>query len=611
VSGLGAVLILALALRVTGFTWGYPYILHGDENNTVDLGRQLLGSFVNEGSLNPKDSSYGALPLYLLALCAAVADYLWAWFGSLLPPVSNFTLTVYLGRLLSVCESVATVWLTAELGRRLFGRRVGLLSAVLLAVSLLSVREAHFATVDTLLVALIALALVLGERLACRGAWQDYLTMGVVISLAASTKLVALLLGVPLFVAHCWGQWRSAQGQGELATAKQLLGGLRIILLGNRLPRFIVSGIVIVTCWLALNPYAFLNPADYFALDNNGSLLTQWLVVHGEAPVLYTLQYTDTWPYLYVLTNWLRWGMGLPLELLALAGVGYACWQIFCSLFPLTGTSLQGTNTWEGIVFGNVYVLSWFFIYWLTVGAWHAKFIRYGLPLIPVLCLLAAQLLAALWQGTSRGRRVLGVALTLGVVGSSFAYTLGFLQIYRSPDTRHTAIDWLQRHVPVGSSILVEKDSHLFFHRAKKFYRLEGYTWQVWNPYEIDGVKSEEIRFQAPAASEAQVRAHLDHLLTTDYVVLGDSWHERFSLAAARFPIQADFYRRLFGGQAGYRLVQTFRMYPQLGPFVWRDDTAESTFRMFDHPTIYVFVKESIADRHGASEVRAENSSWR
>jgi len=40
--------------------------------------------------------------------------------------------------------------------------------------------------------------------------------------------------------------------------------------------------------------------------------------------------------------------------------------------------------------------------------------------------------------------------------------------------------------------------------------------------------------------------------------MISSFWYERFTAAAARFPMQADFYRRLFGGQAGYRLVRTF-----------------------------------------------------
>ncbi|MFZ1553824.1 MAG: hypothetical protein WAV53_20705, partial [Anaerolineae bacterium] len=65
---------------------------------------------------------------------------------------------------------------------------------------------------------------------------------------------------------------------------------------------------------------------------------------------------------------------------------------------------------------------------------------------------------------------------------------------------------------------------------------------------------------------------------------------ERFTAAAAQFPAQADFYRRLSAGQAGYRVLKTFEVTPRLGPFAWDDRGAELTFRLFDHPAITIFV---------------------
>jgi hypothetical protein len=272
--------------------------------------------------------------------------------------------------------------------------------------------------------------------------------------------------------------------------------------------------------------------------------------------------------------------MGLPLEFLALAGVGYSMWRL-----------LRSVRFSPQDIFADAYLLSWFLIYFFTVGAWYAKFIRYALPLMPVLCVFAARLVMDLWEWRTPIARGLGAVLTVGVLGGTLAYTEGFLQIYRQPDVRHTAAAWLQRQIPAGASILVEDDKGLFFHEAGKRYGLTGYTWKVWDPYEIDGVRG--VRFEAAPVSESQTRAYLDRLLTTDYVVISSFWYERFNAAAKQFPAQADFYRRLFNGEAGYRLIRKFQVYPQLGPFIWRDDEAEITFRLFDHPAIYVFARES------------------
>jgi hypothetical protein len=345
--------------------------------------------------------------------------------------------------------------------------------------------------------------------------------------------------------------------------------------------------------WLALNPYVLLDPDIYFNLDRNDSLRTQNLVVQGKLPVLYTLQFVNATPYLYILTNLLRWGMGLPLEILALVGVGYSLWRLLGSLRFVGVTRSKVEHGEETARFADAYLLSWLGIYFFIVGSWYAQFVRYALPMIPVLCLLASRLLVDLWQRGGRIARGLSVGLTAGVFTASFAYTLAYSGIYREPDVRLATVAWLRANVPAGSSILVEKDEGLFFHRDeyRKAYGLSGYRWPVWNPYEIDGVKS--VRYQAPAVSEGQTRAHLERLLTTDYIVISSFWRERFMAAAERFPAQVDFYQRLFSEQAGYHLVRTFSAQPKLGPFIWRDEPSEITFRLFDHPTIYIFERDS------------------
>ncbi len=584
-AGLTAVLLLALALRLIGLAWGSPHLLPSslnvDEGHVVDLAGGLVQRFLTSGSLDPQASTYGALPIYLLAASTAMAKQVLIWLKLLLPLPFDSAPMVYIGRLLSVLASLVTVWLTAELARRLFGRTVALLSALLLAICLLSVREAHFATVDTLLVAMMALTLLLGERISSRGAWRDYMLVGVAIALAAAVKVVAVLLVAPVLVAH----WAYLWGDGSAPKSHWT----------TNLTRLLIAGVVAAAMWLILNPYALLDPAGYF-WNRHNSVLTQFLMVRGDLPLLYTLQFDGTIPFLYVVTNWLYWGMGFPLQVLALAGIGYSLWCLLSSLRLFRTDRERRAQGIETTGFADAYLLSWFLIYFVTVGSWYAKFMRYALPLMPVLCLLAGRLLVALWQRGGGLARGLSAAITVSVVGVSLAYTIGYLNIYRQPDVRRTAAAWVQRHIPAGSSIFVEDDKGLFLHddRYRGRYGLTGYTWQIWNPYEIDGVRG--VRYHPPLVSEERTRAYLNRLLNTDYVMISSFWYERFTAAAARFPVQAEFYRRLFSGQAGYRLVRTFQVYPQLGPFIWHDDEAEITFRLFDHPAVYFFAKESSVD---------------
>lgn len=566
--GLAAVIVLALVLRAAGLTWGFPHSLNVDEAHVVYLASQLAERFRASGSLDPQASSYGALPLYLLALTTGLAELALQWLKSFLAVPFDTAPMLYVGRLLSVLASTATVLLTAALGRRLFGRRVAVVGALLLAVSLLPVREAHFATVDSLLVAGVMLTLWLGVGIVQRGAWRDYVATGVALALAMATKIGAAVLLAPILVAHLAAAWTPPRQ------------------LRRHWGRLLALGLLTIVLWLALNPYAVLNPDGYFDLDRNDSVRTQGLVVRGDLPVLYTLQFEGTPPYLYALTNWLPWGLGVPLQIAALLGVAYSAWRLVRPDTGRGGPAQGETPAW----FADAYLLAWLLAYYGTTGGWYAKFIRYALPLIPVLCLLAGRLVAELWaRSGSRGRWVVALA-TGALVVASLAYTSGYVGIYVQRDTRLVAADWVRENIPPGASVLVEKDEGIFMHEANDLYGLDDRSWQVWNPYEVAGIASD--RYQAPQVSDTQTRAYLDGLLTTDYVILGSSWAERFRAGAARFPAQAEFYARLFAGEAGYRLVETFQVYPQWGPFVWRDDAAELTFRLFDHPTVFVFKKE-------------------
>ena len=344
---------------------------------------------------------------------------------------------LYIGRLLAALSSTATVGLTMVLAGRLYhqpadgaaGRRAARWSGLLLAICLLPVREAHFGTVDSLLVALMMLALLLGERLARRGAWRDYALTGAAVALAMAVKIGAGLLVVPVLVAH-------------LAQTRRQL---------NRpaswgVPQLLVCGLVVVGLWLVLNPYALLNPATYFDLDRNDSVRTQSLVVAGSLRVLYTAQFEGTPRFLYALTNWLRYGLGLPLTGLSLAAVGGGLWRLW--------QARRGRPTWEpqqGIAatesgrlpawFADAYVLAWLLAYFVVAGGAYAKFIRYALPLAPPLCILGGRLLADLWTGWRPGAPRLGWQtmggriLALIVVGAGLLHTLAMSLIHLSGPT--------------------------------------------------------------------------------------------------------------------------------------------------------------------------------
>ncbi len=178
----GALLVVALGLRIAGLQYGLPFgtILNPDEQNIVPRAWRM----VHGSGLDPHWFDYPTLVLYLLAPFQA-----WDSSPSLL---TARIVIVFFG-----LAAVAAAW---WLGRKAYGGVAGGVGAAVVAVQTTSVAYSHMAVTDVPLEAGVAaaLALMVTDRLA----WA-----GVVAGLATSAKYPGLLLLVPLVVAG-WGRWR-------------------------------------------------------------------------------------------------------------------------------------------------------------------------------------------------------------------------------------------------------------------------------------------------------------------------------------------------------------------------------------------------------------------
>lgn len=149
-SALGVILLAALALRVVGIAYDYPFMLELDENNLVYATINMMAAH----SLDPHFYVYGPLLDYIEAAWLlpyiAVRELLhlqglptitlyWSWTGATTDPLMH----VY-GRLPFVLLGVGAVWLCFLVGRRLGGPWTGLLGAAFFALSPLHIYQSHF-----------------------------------------------------------------------------------------------------------------------------------------------------------------------------------------------------------------------------------------------------------------------------------------------------------------------------------------------------------------------------------------------------------------------------------------------------------------------------------
>ena len=126
-----AILGLAFGLRLWGITASLPQSYVSDEYDFVHAGLRMIKG----GDLNPHWWFHPSLQRYMAVATYAVVFILGVPRGRWVH-VSDITVEdmLYWGRFVGVMSGTLTVLVAYLLGRKLFGARVGLLSAALLAV---------------------------------------------------------------------------------------------------------------------------------------------------------------------------------------------------------------------------------------------------------------------------------------------------------------------------------------------------------------------------------------------------------------------------------------------------------------------------------------------
>ncbi len=554
---LALVVLLAAGLRFYGFWWGYPYSFHGDESFVFTMTIRLDEHFRQTGSWNPRVSTYGSLPFYVLWITWRLANTLVGLLGH---PFGIDTVPIMLvGRLISATLGTLTVPALYLLGRRLWSPTVGLLGAAFLAVAVSPLRESHFYAVDTMMVFWAVLAMAFAAGVLQEGRRRDYLLTGTLSGLSLSTKAAGLPLLVPLITSHLLraGAFSLRPFKIDVRRAFDRRLGL---MMGVALGLF-----------LLINPWPIVDARNYWAHNANYALATQFDVVRGAYRPFYTMHFEHTLPYIYLVTNTIFWGLGPVLEAVALIGLLYSV-----------------RRAWQGDK-RDLLVLAWVIPYGLIVGSWYAKFVRYVLPLLPFFCLLAARWLVPWASHFVPWRKWLARSLIVVTLAATTFYALAYMNIYRQPDTRLQALRWIPQHIPPGSTILVERDSTLKFNQLDTRYGLTQYNLRVLDHY--GQVEQTDPQFFNPTPpSPEQVREELySSLEGVDYIIISDTWMGRYLELPDLFPVEYEFYRRLRNGELGFRLIKTFKVYPEFMGMRIIDDNAELTFRLFDHPWIYVF----------------------
>jgi 4-amino-4-deoxy-L-arabinose transferase-like glycosyltransferase len=397
---IGAVLVVALLLRLWGIKSGLPYVYDTDEDqHFVPHAISLLAH-----SGNPNYFDNPPAYTYLLAIAFEI------WFGGR-GAVShalavNPTEVWLLARVVTALLGVLAVWLLYVFAARLFDRRVALLAAALMAVAFLPVFYSKLALNDVPTLVGIEVALWAAAAILAGAGRRYYVIAGLALGVAAATKYTGGIVILPLAAA---------------------------IVLRERADRLALARAAAITAVCAAVAFVVCDPYSLLAFSSfKGGIAHQGTESAAASGKLGLTHGSGVLYYLWTAT----WGVGWVPAIAALAGL--ACLWLRARRLLL--------------VFAPMLVAYLFFM-----GIQGRYFGRWLMPIVPLICVLAAY--AALQLADLAPRRWRGgAALLVGAAlcAQGLAYSIHSGIVGSRADTRAITRAWLVAHVPIGTKVVIE-----------------------------------------------------------------------------------------------------------------------------------------------------------
>jgi hypothetical protein len=335
-----AILLVGGYLRFKNLNWDEGTWIHPDEAHmqqtlaAIRMPDSLSLYFDTHNSpLNVRNSgkkySYGTLPLFLTRMtaewvnqaCDEPPDKLSRTVASLLigfqiakcsPGTFTATYSALVGRAFSALADLGTLCLIYLIGRRLYDQATGLLAAGLWALTVLSIQQAHFFTVDSTTCFFTTLIAYFSVRASQSESWLDFGLAGLATGLAAACKINAALASLLIVLAAI----------SRIAP----LGHVSRITFQRLWPLFLrlcLAGLLSLVAFRIAQPYAFEGPGFFGVWLSPGWLNRLYQIRIMQSGVLdmpSERQWTHRAPILFSWGNMVFWGMGLPLGLAAWIG---------------------------------------------------------------------------------------------------------------------------------------------------------------------------------------------------------------------------------------------------------------------------------------------------
>jgi len=289
----------------------------------------------------------------------------------------------------------------------------------------------------------------------------------------------------------------------------------------------------------------------------------------------FTLQYVGKIPYVHEIKNIFWYGLGPIQSIVGMIGFLYFTY----STFRYKDKSQLGSR---------VLILIFVVSYFLTVGSFAIGFMRYMLPIYPFIALFSGIFLVKFFSFL-QSKYHLSHSTSYALVFISYfillVWPLSFLAIYSKPNTRIMASRFIHSAIPEGSTIALEHwDDSLPLSGQEK------YNFVTLPMYEPD--TDEKWKQISVALSQA------DYIILASNRLYGPLMRltNCESLPKERcYKRSAKYYKKLFSGESDFKQIAQISSYPTI-PVLnipINDTSADESFTVYDHPTVFIFKHEN------------------
>ncbi|MDP3974460.1 MAG: hypothetical protein Q8P65_00540, partial [bacterium] len=232
-------------------------------------------------------------------------------------------------------------------------------------------------------------------------------------------------------------------------------------------------------------------------------------------------------------------------------------------------------------------LLIFFLSYFAVVGKFAVGWMRYMLPLYPLLCLFGAVLIYKINQVLKNKIKSHFMLNTLYLIlyTSILVWPLSFMHIYTMPHSRITASKWMVNNIPPNSLIGTE-------------------SWDDTLPIYPNTFQFLELPMNERDVVPSKWQRINDVLSRADYIVISSNRNyaslqklTNCSLLPQDrcFAKTARYYEDLFDQKLGFVKIAEFSSYPTM-PILGigiNDQSADESFTVYDHPKVMIFKNET------------------